>query len=140
MAIRFFNDDVNFNLPHKNSIKLWLKQVVNSYGYQVKDINIVFCSDNKILSINKQYLNHDYYTDIITFPYNSSQYLSGDIYISIPTVEHNAKKFDQSFTDELNRVIVHGVLHLAGYNDITDEERKVMSEKEDYWLEILKEK
>jgi len=138
VAIQFFNEEVDFTLPHRNSIKLWIMQVVKSCGYQVKDINLIFCSESKILSINKQFLNHDYYTDIISFPYNSGQNISGDIFISIPTVEHNAKKFGQSFNDELNRVIVHGVLHLVGFNDKNQEERRLMSEKEDYWLDILK--
>lgn len=137
MAVNFFNEDIRFNLPQKRIVKSWLKNVVEHYGFKLKDLNIIFCSDAKILSINKTFLNHNYYTDVITFPYSSEKYISGDIFISIDTVLHNSELFNQSFNRELNRVIVHAVLHLLGFNDKTNEETSLMRTTENYWLDRL---
>ena len=102
------------------------------------DISIIFCSDPYILDINQRYLQHDYFTDIITFDYCEGKVLSGDLFISIDTVRENAAEYGASFEEELNRVMVHGLLHLIGYDDHTPEEQKEMRSKEDYYLSIRK--
>lgn len=100
------------------------------------DINIIFCSDNYILDVNVKYLQHDYFTDIITFDYCEGNILSGDLFISIDSVRENALEYCTDFNEELHRVIVHGVLHLIGYDDHSEQEKKVMREKEDYYLNL----
>lgn len=137
MSILFHNVDVDFNLPQKRIIKSWIKSVVQAYNFNLGDINYIFCSNEEILRINIQYLNHNYYTDIITFPYTENRTISADLYISIPTVNDNANQYSQSFAYELNRVMVHGVLHLVGFNDSTDDEKSEMRDAENHWLEIL---
>ena len=99
-------------------------------------INIIFCSDNYILDVNQKYLQHDYFTDIITFDYCEGKTLSGDLFISVDSVRENSIFYGTEFENELNRVMVHGILHLIGYDDHSDEEQKVMREKENYYLEI----
>ena len=115
----------------------WVKQVAASYGKKVGEIAYIFCSDEKILEVNRQYLEHDYYTDIITFDYTEGNRISGDLFISLDTVRTNAEQFDQAYERELHRVIIHGVLHLIGFDDLTDEEEKVMREKEEEALKLL---
>ncbi len=139
MSIQFHTVDVDFNLPKKLIHKSWIKSVITHYGYKVGDINYIFTSDSEILSINKQYLNHDYFTDIITFPYTEKNIISSDIYISLETVKTNSQKFNQNFSDELNRVMIHGVLHMVGFNDSTPDEKTEMRQAEDFWLQKLKE-
>mgnify|MGYP003398857079 FL=1 len=102
------------------------------------DINIIFCSDNYILDVNMKYLQHDYFTDIITFDYCEKKVLSGDLFISVDSVRENSVYYETEFEDELNRVIVHGLLHLIGYDDHSEEDVKVMREKENYYLEMRK--
>ena len=102
------------------------------------DINIIFCSDNYILDVNMKYLQHDYFTDIITFDYCEKKVLSGDLFISVDSVRENSVYYGTEFEDELNRVIVHGLLHLIGYGDHSEEDVKVMREKENYYLEMRK--
>ena len=102
------------------------------------DINIIFCSDNYILDVNMKYLQHDYFTDIITFDYCEQKVLSGDLFISVDSVRENSVYYGTEFEDELNRVIVHGLLHLIGYDDHSEEDVKVMREKENYYLEMRK--
>ena len=99
-------------------------------------INIIFCSDNYILDVNQKYLQHDYFTDIITFDYCEGNTLSGDLFISVDSVRENSIFYGTEFENELNRVMVHGILHLIGYDDHTEEEQKVMREKENYYLEM----
>ncbi len=137
MAINFFNQDIHFTLKQKRKIKQWISSIVLSHNKKIGFINYIFCSDAEILKINHQYLNHNYYTDIITFPYNEADSISADIFISIETVKTNSAKFNQNFRLELNRVMVHGVLHLLGYNDYTNEERKEMRMKEDKYIDLL---
>ena len=108
--------------------------VAGSEIRRVGEISIIFCSDNYILDVNMRYLQHDYFTDIITFDYCEGDKLSGDLFISIDSVRENALFYGTEFDDELNRVMVHGLLHLIGYDDHTEEEQKVMREKEDYYL------
>lgn len=106
-------------------------------GSEIKtlgDISIIFCSDNYILDVNLRYLHHDYFTDVITFDYCEGNRLSGDLFISVDSVRENAVEFGTEFDDELHRVIVHGLLHLIGYDDHTLEDQKLMREKEDYYL------
>jgi rRNA maturation RNase YbeY len=137
VSILFHNIDVDFNLPKKRIIKSWIKSVVLEYNFNLGDINYIFCSDEEILRVNIQYLNHNYYTDIITFPYTEEKTISADLYISIPTVKDNSNHYNQSFAHELNRVMVHGVLHLVGFNDSTDQEKREMRKAENHWLDVL---
>ena len=112
--------------------------VAGSEVRKIGDVNIIFCSDNYILDINIRYLQHDYFTDIITFDYCEDKILSGDLFISIDSVQENAKEYGSDFEEELHRVIVHGILHLIGYDDHTPEDQKIMRSKEDYYLGIRK--
>ena len=105
----------------------------------VGDINIIFCSDDYLYEMNKIYLNHDYYTDVITFPYNIGNKIEGDIFISIDRVKDNAQIYSTTFDNELSRVIIHGILHLIGFNDKSEEEQKQMREQEDICLKKLNE-
>ena len=136
--IRFFVEDVKFNLPKKLLLKNWLKSVIEDYRKKVGDINFIFASDEYLYDLNIKYLNHDYYTDVITFPYNEGNKISGDIYISVDRVKDNAEKFSADFLEELYRVMVHGVLHLLGYEDDTEEKKLIMRSKEDFYLQQLK--
>ncbi|MDY0201163.1 MAG: rRNA maturation RNase YbeY [Tenuifilaceae bacterium] len=137
MPVTFHTADLCFKLPQKRIYKKWITDLITSKGFRVGSVSYIFCSEEEILRVNKQYLNHNYYTDIITFPYTEQNEISADIFISIPTVKYNAEKFSQTFTQELNRVMIHGVLHLIGYNDLTDEEMTEMREAENRSLDIL---
>ena len=112
--------------------------VADSEIRRLGDINIIFSSDNYILDVNMKYLQHDYFTDIITFDYCEKKVLSGDLFISVDSVRENSVYYGTEFEDELNRVIVHGLLHLIGYDDHSDEDIKVMREKENYYLDLRK--
>ena len=136
--IAFFTQDTDFRFKGKRLTSNWLKQVAVAEGRSVGDISIIFCSDNYLLDVNKKYLQHDYFTDIITFDYCEGSVLSGDLFISVDSVRENASFYGASFEDELNRVIVHGVLHLIGYDDHTDEEIAVMRSKENTYLAFKK--
>ncbi len=137
MAISFSTNDSTYNLKSKQLIKVWIKNCLNSYNYTVGDISIVFCSDNFILEVNNQFLGHTYYTDIITFPYSTTKKIDADIIISIDTVKSNSIKFNQPFNRELHRVIIHGILHLVGFNDKTCEQKQLMRVEEDKWLSYI---
>ncbi len=134
--VSYFLQDIDFVFKHKRLNNSWLKLVAESEIKKLGNINIIFCSDNYILDVNVKYLGHDYFTDIITFDYCEKNILSGDLFISIDTVRDNAEFYKTEFQDELNRVIVHGLLHLIGYDDHTPEEQKIMREKENYYLEL----
>ena len=136
--VRYFFEDVKFDYKDRRFNNHWLKLVAESEICRLGDINIIFCSDPYILNINIQYLGHDYFTDIITFDYREGNVISGDLFISLDSVKENAVYFGAEFQEELHRVIVHGLLHLLGYDDHTDEEKKVMRAKEDYYLDIRK--
>ena len=114
-----------------------MRAVAASYGKRVGDIAYVFCNDDKILEVNRQYLQHDYYTDIITFDYCEGDMLSGDLFISLDTVRTNAEQFGKTYDDELHRVIIHGILHLVGINDKGPGEREIMEAAEDKALTLL---
>jgi len=134
--VSYFTEDIEFKFKHRRLNNAWLRMVAESEIKKLGDISIIFCSDNKILDINVQYLQHDYFTDIITFDYSEGNRISGDLFISIDSVKDNAKLYGSEFEDELNRVIVHGVLHLIGYDDHTEEDQRTMRTKEDYYLKI----
>lgn len=114
----------------------WIIRVAASHGKRTGDLNYIFCSDARILEVNNQYLQHDYFTDIITFDYSEEKKISGDIYIGIETVASNAELLGVTYESELNRVIIHGVLHLCGFKDKTPETEKIMHQKEDEALKI----
>lgn len=113
---------------------LWLEQVAKDEGVEVDSISIIFCSDEELLEMNKQYLDHDYYTDIITFDYSEEGYISGDLFISIDRIKDNVEHLKVDYSSELKRVCVHGVLHLCGYKDKSPSDEAQMREKEEYYL------
>ncbi len=134
-AIRFFEEDIAYKLKNKMNVRQWINETVVAEGFHLQEITYIFCSDAYLLQINRQYLGHDTYTDTITFDNSPAKgKITGDIFISIPRVVENAASFNVSPTDELHRVMIHGVLHLAGYKDKTAASKKKMTEKEDYYL------
>lgn len=133
--IRFFNEDVAYKLPQKQATRQWLKQQAEREGYAVGDLNYIFCSDEHLLQVNRDYLQHDYYTDIITFDQSEEEgKIEGDIFVSVERVADNAVQMGVAAEQEMRRVLAHGFLHLCGYGDKTDEEVKQMRHKEDEWL------
>lgn len=134
--VNYCLQDIKFLYNRKRSTRRWLNEVAAAESTSLGDINIIFCSDAYILEINKKYIGHDYYTDIITFDYCIGSILSGDLFISIDTVRDNASFYNSTFDEELHRVIVHGILHLIGYDDKTDNERSVMRSMENRYLEL----
>lgn len=133
-----FNDiDLKTNFKNRNDIKKWIKKTVVKEGYKLGELSFNFCSDEELLKINIEHLNHDFYTDIITFELNEDDIVIGDIYISIDRVKDNAKKQGTTFTNELMRILIHGVMHLCGYKDKTKKDAALMREKEDYYLSLL---
>ena len=132
--VRYFQEDIRFELKQKRQNNKWLKWVAGSEMRRLGDVNIIFCSDPYILDVNMHYLQHDYFTDIITFDYCEKDILSGDLFISIDTVRENALYYQVEFASELDRVMVHGLLHLIGYDDHTEEQQALMRKKEDYYL------
>lgn len=137
MAIRFNNHEKSFKLKNKRKIVNWIKRIVSRYGKSAGEITIIFTSDNYVLEINNQYLNHNYFTDIITFDYSTESIIEGDIFISVDTVLSNSKEFHTSFNEEILRVIIHGVLHLIGFKDKTAKEKLEMRRNEDLALTIF---
>ena len=137
MAITFQAENINFPKIKKRATTKWIKSVANKYNKQIGDIYYLFCTDEKILEINRQFLNHDFYTDIIAFDYSEGNKISGDIFISLETVLSNSQKYQTSFDEELHRVMIHGILHLCGLNDKSDDEIKEMRKAEDEALRML---
>lgn len=137
MAVSFIFDN-SFNLKDRLKIKRWIKQVVENAGFRLGSVSYIFCSDEKILEVNKQYLNHDFYTDIITFDYVEKDIINGDIFISTDRVRENAQEFNVAFEEELHRVIIHGILHLLGQQDHSPKEEKQMRKKENEALLLFK--
>ncbi len=137
MAITFQAENINFPKIKKRATTKWIKSVANKYNKQTGDICYLFCSDEKILEINRQFLNHDFYTDIIAFDYSEGNKISGDIFISLETVLSNSQKYQTSFDEELHRVMIHGILHLCGLNDKSDDEIKEMRKAEEDALRML---
>lgn len=134
--ISYFFEDTDFVFKGKTLNNRWLRMVAKSEIRRLGQISIIFCSDNYILDINQKYLGHDYFTDIITFDYCEGDRLSGDLFISVDSVRENSIEYGTEFNDELNRVIVHGILHLIGYDDGSEEEIAQMRSKENYYLSL----
>lgn len=134
--ITFLTDNVPMpplNVP--KTIK-WMQLVAANYGFVVGNLNYIFCDDDKILQVNQEFLQHDYYTDVITFDYSTSTVLSGDVFISLDTVRSNAQMVADTFERELDRILIHALLHLTGQGDKTPETKQVMTQKEDQALEL----
>ncbi len=138
--ISFHSEDVDFHLVNEKQIIKWIKNSVKNEGKTISELSYIFCSDEYLHKMNLEYLNHDTYTDIITFDYTEGNIVSGDIFISIDRVKENALEFNTEFLNELSRVTIHGVLHLAGYKDKTTKEKELMRSKEDFYLTLLNKK
>lgn len=134
--IYYHNEDSSFKIKDRLAIRKWINNSIVEERKKLGDINYIFCSDPYLLEINQSSLNHDYYTDIITFDYCEENIVSGDLFISVDRVEDNAKSLGHTFIDELHRVMIHGVLHLCGYQDKSKKEEQTMREKEDYYLNL----
>ena len=137
--IAFYAEETQLPAVRQEAVREWVRTVARSYGKKVGDISYIFCSDEKILAVNREFLQHDYYTDIITFDYTSGEKIAGDLFISLDTVRTNAEKFGQPYNEELHRTIIHGILHLCGINDKGPGEREIMEANENKALEILPE-
>ncbi len=136
LSINFFLEDISFLLKNKTQLRSWLVKCASLKKKKIDCLNFIFCSDSYLKKMNRKYLNHDYFTDIITFPSSSpgEKSISGDIYISIDRIKDNAQQYGIKFSDELHRVMVHGLLHLCGFGDKTEVEKKQMRKQEDICL------
>jgi len=132
-----FNSETSFTLKNQNKLVKWIGDVVSSEGFQVGEINYIFCDDSYLNKINQEFLNHDTFTDIISFDYTLGKEVGGDIFISIERVLENAEKFNEVFENELHRVMIHGILHFIGYKDKTKKDKTLMRTKEDEKIFIL---
>lgn len=132
-----FNYEMEFTIDNEASISSWISNVISSEEFKEGEINYVFCEDDYLHKLNVEFLKHDTLTDIISFDYTMGKLVSGDIFISIERVKENAAEFNVSFENELHRVIVHGMLHYCGFKDKTDEDAKVMRDKENHYLGLL---
>ena len=134
-AIQFFEEDIQFKLKNKTQVKQWINATILAEGYKLKELTYIFCSDPYLLQINQQYLDHDTYTDIVTFDNSEvKNVVVGDIFISIDRIRENARKYAVTESQELHRVIIHGVLHLLGYKDKSADDKEKMTQKEDLYL------
>ena len=137
-AIHFFLEDVKYTLKNKTVIRNWIKETIIAEGFQLEELTFILCSDEYLLAINQQYLNHDTYTDVITFDNSEApEIIQGDIFISIERIQENAKEFKSIVLQELCRVIIHGTLHLLGYKDKGKAAKTLMTQKEDQYLALL---
>ena len=134
--INFYSEN-EFQLEHENSYVSWIQRVIESEGKKLEELSYIFCDDDYLLDINMKYLDHDTYTDIISFDYSVGNILQGDIYISTERVEENSREFNVSFEEEIRRVIIHGVLHLCGYKDKSEEESSLMRLKEEEKIKLF---
>ncbi len=130
----FFENTEKINIPENT--ETWLENLIKNEEKKPGDINYIFCDDAYLLKVNQDFLQHDYYTDIITFDYVKGKTISGDIFVSLPRISENATLLSKNFEDELCRVLAHGILHLCGYKDKSDSEQKIMRNKEDYYLNL----
>ena len=137
--ITYNSDGIKMPKIKKRETTAWIKAVAATYGRKVGEIGYMFVDDEKILEVNNEYLGHDYYTDIITFDYDEDDVINGDLVISLDTVRTNAEKYAKDYTEELYRVIIHGILHLCGINDKGPGEREIMEDNENKALDILRE-
>ena len=135
--VSFIADSIEMPALDKRKVTRWIRSVAADYNFAVGNINYIFCSDERELEVNRQFLGHDYYTDVITFDYSTASTLNGDIFISVETVRSNAEMMGVSFDAELLRIIIHGVLHLTGQGDKTPETKAQMTAKEDKALDKL---
>jgi len=129
-----FNNTTTFDIPNKSKIKKWLCAILTEESFSLGELNFLFCDDHHLHQLNVEFLNHDTLTDILTFDYNVGQEVYGDVCISVDRVVENAKDFNTSALNELHRVMAHGVLHLCGYKDSTEHQKKQMRQKEDHYL------
>ena len=136
--ISFFSEEIDFTINDTKNKTKWINSIISQYSNIPGEITYIFCSDKYLLELNIDHLNHDTFTDIITFDYTKTGMISGDIFISIHRVTENAEKFKVTFQEELQRVMAHGVLHLIGFKDKTVEEKKEMREAENNALALLK--
>ncbi len=136
--IVFTTDSIAMPALDEHKVSRWIRAVAAYYGFSVGNINYIFCSDERELEVNRQFLGHDYYTDVITFDYTAGKTLNGDIFISLDTVRSNAEMVGAAFGDELRRIIIHGVLHLTGQGDKTPETKVQMIAKEEHALAMYK--
>ena len=131
--IQFFFENID-EIPISTATISWLEDVIKTENKKLGEINYIFCDDEYLLKVNQDFLDHDYYTDIITFDYVKGKTISGDIFVSLPRISDNAKTLVRDFNSEFHRVLAHGILHLMGYKDKTEEEITVMRQKEDFYL------
>ncbi len=136
--VSFIADSIEMPALDERKVSRWIKAVAAYYGFSVGNINYIFCSDERELEVNREFLGHDYYTDVITFDYTSGKTLNGDIFISLDTVRTNAEMVGAAFENELRRIIIHGVLHLTGQGDKTPETKAQMTAKEEHALALYK--
>lgn len=136
--VSFIADSIEMPALDERKVTRWIRAVAAEYGFGVGNINYIFCSDERELEVNRQFLGHDYYTDVITFDYSTPSTLSGDIFISLDTVRSNAEMVGTSFEYELLRILIHGVLHLTGQGDKTPETKAQMTAKEEHALALYK--
>lgn len=127
------------NIKDKAKLKIWIKKSIQKENFKVGLINYIFCTDEYLLEVNKKFLNHDYFTDIITFDYTEKPIISGDLFISTERVLENAKQLNLPFENELKRVMIHGIIHLFGYQDKTKKEKEIMTERENFYLNFYDE-
>ena len=138
MAIQFFEEEINFPLKEKNKHKKWLRKIAENAGFKITDLNYIFCTDEYLYKINLEYLNHDTYTDIITFDNSEKEYIiEGDIFVSVERIVENAEKLESKFESEILRVMSHGLLHLMGYKDKNQDDKKIMREMEDRCISLF---
>ncbi len=138
MPVRFFVEEIDFKINNPRKAVNWIKEAVKKERRSLSDINYIFCDDPYLLGLNQGFLNHKTLTDIITFDYSEGKTIAGEIYISIDRVKENSLKFQSDFEDELHRVMIHGILHLCGYNDKKATEKSIMRKKEDAYLSLWK--
>ena len=136
MAVQYQTQDCSFRFSGRRKTTDWIRRTAKAEGHRTGDITVVFCSDTALLEINRRYLSHDYYTDIITFDYCEGDVISGDLFISLDTVRTNAERVGATYEEELHRVIIHGILHLCGINDKGPGEREIMEAAEDKALAL----
>jgi rRNA maturation RNase YbeY len=134
-VINFFEEDITYKISNKTGLRLWIKNAIKEEGFKLSGLSYIFCTDSYLLQMNRQYLNHDTFTDIITFDNSDTEkVVSGDIFISVDRVRENALEYGFSEIDELHRVLIHGALHLLGYTDKTPADKEIMTLKEDFYL------
>ncbi len=139
MTVKYHNDNCTYRLPQKRLTTAWLREVADAEGYTLGDVHYVFCSAERLLAMNRQFLGHDYFTDIITFDYSDrrgTRIVSGDVFIDVETVADNARRYGATFLQEMRRVVVHGVLHLCGQKDKSPRANAQMHRKEDKYLKF----